>query len=52
MAKTPVRGIRVPDELWERATAAVEARGTNVSAEVNAFLERLARRHERETAAD
>ena len=47
MATTPLRAVRVDDPLWERAKAAAEANGTDVSAVVRAALERYARRHER-----
>lgn len=47
MARTPIRTIRVDDELWSRAGIAAEARGNDLSTEIRAFLERLARTHER-----
>lgn len=31
MAKTPTRGIRVPDDLWEAAQAVAAERGETVS---------------------
>jgi hypothetical protein len=48
VAKTPVRAVRVDDELWARAWLAAEENGTNVSAVVRAALERYARRYERQ----
>jgi antitoxin component of RelBE/YafQ-DinJ toxin-antitoxin module len=45
--RTPTRNVRVDDELWARAAAAAEARGSDLSSEIRAFLERLARSHER-----
>lgn len=43
--KTPIRGIRVPDELWANAQAVAKARGEDVSAEVRASLERYVKRN-------
>lgn len=43
--KTKIRGIRVPDELWEDAQRVAKARGEDVSAEVRAGLERYVRRN-------
>ena len=40
---------RVPHERWNRARAAAEAKGSNLTREINAFLERLARQHERKS---
>jgi hypothetical protein len=36
--KTPIRGIRVPDGLWNAAQDRARIEGTNVSAVINAFL--------------
>lgn len=44
---TPIHTVRVPDDLWERAGRAADAKGSDLSAEIRAFLERMARRHER-----
>ena len=44
---TPVRTLRVDDDLWDRASAAADARGSDMSTEIRRFLERLARNHER-----
>lgn len=38
MPKTPIRGIRVPEELWLTAQEKAEIEGTTVSAEVVKFL--------------
>jgi len=46
---TPLRNIRVPDELWDSALDAAEAKDSDLSTEIRAFLERLARNHERKT---
>lgn len=35
---TPLRNIRVPDEVWKPALARAAREGTNVSARVVAFL--------------
>lgn len=43
--KTPIRGIRVPDELWRDAQAVAAARDEDVSAEVRAALERYVKRN-------
>lgn len=36
--KTPVRGVRVPDELWNAAKARARENGTTVTAVVVAAL--------------
>lgn len=46
---TPVRTVRVPDELWERALAAAEANDDNLSRVMVAALTRYVRTHERKT---
>lgn len=48
---TPLRNIRVEDDLWARAGYAAEAKGSDLSSEIRAFLERLARAHERKANA-
>lgn len=37
--KTPIRGIRVPDELWDAARAKAVAAGENVSDVVRRALD-------------
>lgn len=36
--KTPVRGFRVPDELWHAAREKAEAEGTTISAVIQEYL--------------
>lgn len=43
--KTKIRGIRVPDELWDDAKTVAAARGEDVSTEVRAGLERYVKRN-------
>lgn len=43
--RTPIRGVRVPTELWEDAQRVAEARGESVSDEVRAGLERYVKRN-------
>lgn len=38
--KTPLRAMRIPDELWQAALARAGEEGTTVTAEVQAFLRR------------
>lgn len=45
--KTPIRGVRVPDELWEAARATAEERGETVSDVVRRALEAYVARDER-----
>lgn len=45
--KTTIRGIRVPDELWEAAKAKAAARGEDVSTVVRAALERYVKRKDK-----
>lgn len=45
---TPLRNVRVDDALWARALEAAEANGETISDAVREFLERYARKHERE----
>ena len=42
--KTPVRGVRVPDELWEAAKAKAVERGEDLSTVIRAALERYVKR--------
>ncbi|MQA84373.1 MAG: hypothetical protein GEV03_07065 [Streptosporangiales bacterium] len=49
---TPVRGVRVPDEIWQAAQARAREEQANVSAVINAFLRVWADRTEPETPAD
>lgn len=39
MAATPMRQIRIPDDLWNRATARAAREGTNVSEKIRTLLE-------------
>jgi antitoxin component of RelBE/YafQ-DinJ toxin-antitoxin module len=41
--KTPLRNIRVDDELWTAAMAAAEARGESLSEAIRKFLKRYAK---------
>lgn len=43
--RTKIRGVRVPDDLWEDAQRVAKARGEDVSAEVRAGLERYVKRN-------
>jgi len=43
--RTPIRGVRIPDELWEDAQRVAAARGEYVSDEVRAALERYVKRN-------
>lgn len=43
--RTPIRGVRVPDELWQDAQAVAKARDEDVSAEIRAGLERYVKRN-------
>lgn len=36
--KTPIRSIRVPDEIWDPAKVKVKAEGTNLSELIREFL--------------
>ncbi len=40
---TPIRNVRVPDELWGRALARAEEEGTSVSAMIVRALEKWVR---------
>lgn len=42
--KTPVRAIRVPDELWRQAQEVAAVRGEDVSSVVRAALTRYVKR--------
>lgn len=41
--KTPLRNVRVGDELWQAAQAAAEARGESLSEAIRVFLKRYAK---------
>lgn len=41
-APTPIRTIRVPDEIWEQAQRKAAAEDTTVSALINEFLRQYA----------
>ena len=41
---TPLRNLRVPDELWDAVRAKAEAEGTTVTAVIIAALQRYLRR--------
>ena len=43
--KTPIRGVRVPDDLWTKAQRVAADRGESVSDEVRRALERYVKRH-------
>jgi hypothetical protein len=43
MTNTPPRSVRVPDPLWEKATARAKAEGTTVTAVILAALTRYAK---------
>lgn len=45
--RTPIRGVRVPDDLWKEAQKVAAARGETVSDEVRRALERYVKRHSR-----
>jgi hypothetical protein len=42
---TPLRNVRVPDDVWQAALAATAYNGTTVTAVVVAALERYVKRH-------
>lgn len=46
--RTPIRGIRIPNELWEAAQQVAADRGETVSDEVRRALERYVKRAQRE----
>lgn len=41
---TPLRNVRVPNDVWKAAQERAEAEGTTVSAAIVAFLIRYAKR--------
>lgn len=49
---TPMRAVRVDDDLWDRARTAAAVNETDVSAVIRAALERYARRTERRIEAE
>lgn len=44
---TPIRAIRIADELWRKAHLTANQRGETVSDAVRRFLERYTKQHER-----
>lgn len=42
--KTPIRGFRIPDELYEAARAKAKERGEDLSTVIRAALERYVKR--------
>ena len=42
VGKTPLRAVRVPDEIWNAAKAKAAENGTTLSDVVRAFLEQYA----------
>lgn len=45
--KTPLRAMRIPDDEWQAALTAAEARGETVTAVVREALRRYVRRHQK-----
>lgn len=45
MGKTPLRNLRVPDDLWDAAQAIAAERGESVSDVLRAALTRYVKRH-------
>ena len=43
--RTPLRAIRVDEDLWKAAQAAAEARGESLSEAIRAFLKRYAKQN-------
>lgn len=43
--RTPIRGVRVSDDLWKEAQRVAAERGETVSDEVRRALERYVKRH-------
>jgi hypothetical protein len=46
--KTPLRSVRVPDELWRAAQGAAEENGEAISDVIRAALDQYVRRTERQ----
>jgi antitoxin component of RelBE/YafQ-DinJ toxin-antitoxin module len=46
MPRTPLRNIRVGDDLWKRSLAVAKDRGETISDVIRAALERYVKRHE------
>jgi len=44
MAPTPIRAVRIPDDVWHAAQEKADATGTTVTAVVLAALQRYVRR--------
>jgi hypothetical protein len=42
--KTPIRGVRVPDDLWLPAQAKAKDRGEDLSSVIRAALQRYVKR--------
>jgi predicted DNA binding CopG/RHH family protein len=42
--RTPLRNIRIPDDLWDAAKAKAEARGSALSTVIREFLRRYVAR--------
>jgi predicted transcriptional regulator len=49
MPRDPLRNVRIPDDLWDRALAVARARGETLSQVIRAALERYVKRHEKDT---
>lgn len=49
--KTPLRAIRIPDDLWAASQEAAQVRGENISAVVRRSLERYVKATEKKAAA-
>lgn len=47
---TPLRNIRIPDDLWNRARATADARGETVSEVVRKALTKYIHKHGRTSA--
>lgn len=45
MAETPIRAVRVPEELWRAAQGIAAAQGKTVTDVITAALQRYVRRH-------
>lgn len=41
--KTPIRGVRIPDDLWERAKKRADENGETLSHAIRKFLDRYSR---------
>lgn len=45
MGKTPLRNLRVPDDLWDAAQTVAAERGESLSDVLRAALQRYVKRH-------